>query len=198
MLIGVTDTETTGIVRDFRSPDAPYLASVTALIYDTEAQRVQSSFNTMIQPEGWEMPPEAGAINGLDDETLAAFGLPVRLVLPVVVELFRPVDLIVGHNISFDIRMLASALYRNDMIEDLESLLAKEVYCTMQESKSLVQAKNVRGHLKAPKLTEAYEFFFERQLDNSHSANADCVAALEIYLAIKQHEAETADQSISL
>lgn len=198
MLLGVIDTETTGIVRDYRSPDAPYLASVTAIIYDTEAARVQASFNTMIQPDGWEMPPEAGAVNGLDDETLALYGLPVHIVLPIVVELFRPTDVLVGHNIAFDVKMLASALYRQDLLDELDEMLGKEVYCTMRESKDLVQATNARGHLKLPKLTEAYEFFFERPLDNSHSANADAVAALELYLAIKAHEAEAAENEVKL
>jgi DNA polymerase III epsilon subunit-like protein len=198
MLLGVTDTETTGIVRDFRSPDAPYLASITAIIYDTEAQRVQASFNTMIQPVEWDMPPEAGAINGLETEVLAAYGLPIEIVLPVVMELFRPVDVIVGHNIAFDVKMLASGLYRCNMLDDLDSILGKEVYCTMRESKDIVQAKNIRGHLKLPKLVEAYEYFFDRPLDNSHSANADAVAALELYLAIKQHQAENAGSEISL
>lgn len=200
MLLGVIDTETTGIVRDFKSPDAPYLASVTAIIYDTDTSRVQASFNTMIQPDGWEMPPEAGAINGLETEVLAAYGLPVGIVLPIVMGLFQPVDIIVGHNISFDVRMLASGLYRCDMLDDLDTILSKEVFCTMQESKQLVQAKTANGRLKAPKLTEAYEFFFERPLDNSHSANADAIAALELYLAIMAHREEAGgdDESIRL
>lgn len=198
MLLGVIDTETTGIVRDYRHPDAPYLASVTAIIYDTEASRVQASFNTMIQPDDWSMPPEAGAINGLETEVLAAFGLPVEIVLPVVMDLFRPVDVVVGHNIAFDVKMLASGLYRTDMLDDLDAIMAKETYCTMRESKDIVQAKNVKGHLKLPKLTEAYQYFFDRPLDNSHSANADAIAALEIYLAIKEHEADNPESEISL
>lgn len=199
MLIAPLDTETTGILRgDYTSPGAPNLASITLLVYDTDKQRVQASFNTMIQPDGWEMPPEAGAINGLDTETLAAYGMPLSAALTAVAYLLEPVDLIVAHNAKFDVNMLASGLYRSDMLGELDMLLSKEAFCTMQESKQIVQAKNVRGALKFPKLTEAYEFFFERPLDNAHSANADAVACLEIYLALQEHRAEQTENGVSL
>ena len=196
MLIAVADTETTGIVRkDYMSVDNPYLASLTLLIFDTEKQRVQASFNTMIQPDDWEMPPEAGAVNGLDTETLEHFGIPLKQALAVVASLIEPTELFIAHNAPFDVKMLASAFYRSDLLTELDALLSMEAYCTMRESKQIVQAKNVKGHLKMPKLTEAYEYFFDQVLDNAHSANADTVACLEIYLAIQQHNAEQVEGS---
>lgn len=190
MLISAFDTETTGIVRDYRSPDAPHLAAITAIIYDTELARIQASFNTMVQlPEGELMPPQAQAVNGLSIEMLDAYGLDLETALATILQLLAPVDLLVGFNTAFDVKMLASALYRSDMIDDIDTILCKETYCTMRESKQLVQAKNIKGHLKNPKLTEAYYHFFGRELDNAHSANADTVATLEIYLALQQHKA---------
>lgn len=193
MRLAVIDTETTGIIRgDYASPDAPNLAALTLIIYDTDKQRVEASFNTMIQPDDWEMPPEAGAVNGLDTETLLEFGIPIDIALPPVIALLEPCELLVAHNAAFDVKILAAALYRADMLDAIEGLFTKEVFCTMKDSgiKQLVNAKNVRGHLKFPKLTEAYEFFFDRPLDNAHSANADTVACLEIYLAYQAHLAE--------
>ena len=202
MLIAVADTETTGIVRkDYMSPDNPHLASLTLLIFDTEAARVQASFNTMILPDGWEMPPEAGAVNGLDTETLEQFGIPLKQALAVTASLLEPAEVFIAHNAPFDVKMLASSLYRSDMLSDLDGLLSMETYCTMRESKTIVQAKNIKCHLKMPKLTEAYEYFFDQVLDNAHSANADTVACLEIYLAIQQHNAEqeeNADEEVTL
>ena len=199
MLIAVADTETTGLVRkDYTAVGNPYLASLTLLIYDTEAARVQASFNTMILPDGWEMPPEAGAINGLDTETLAEFGIPLKQALAVTASLIEPVEIFVAHNVLFDARMFAASFYRADMLEELDIILNKETYCTMNESKHIVQAKNIKGALKMPKLTEAYQFFFNEILDNAHSANADTVACLEVYLAIQEHKAEQEGTEVSL
>jgi len=191
MLIAVFDTETTGIVRDYRSPDAPHLASITVIIYDTELARVQASFNTMIRlPEDVVMPPQAAEVNGLTDDMLEIYGLKLPTVLDTTMQLLAPVELLVGHNIAFDVKVLASALYRSDRLDEIDELMIAETFCTMRESKQLVQAKNKKGHLKLPKLTEAYYHFFERELDNAHSANADAVGTLEIYLALMQHKAE--------
>lgn len=198
MRVAVFDTETTGILRgEYTNPDAPYLAAIALAIYDTEKQRVEASLNTLILPIDWTMPPEAGAVNGLTDEMLQVYGLPVEQVLPVVVELLMPCEPLVGHNVLFDVRILAAALYRNNMLTALDTLLNKDTFCTMTQSKQVVQAKTVNGRLKFPKLTEAYEFFFERPLDSAHSANADVIATLEIYLALQAaavEEAETVDK----
>ncbi|MCP3669383.1 MAG: 3'-5' exonuclease [Gammaproteobacteria bacterium] len=198
-LIAVLDTETTGFARnDYTSPDNPYLASLALLLYDMGQQRVQASFNTMILPEDWEMPIEASAINGLDTETLTNFGVPLTIALPVVFALLEPAELFVAHNAAFDAKVFAAAFYRAQMEPELDMFLQMDTYCTMAESKQIVQAKNVKGHIKNPKLTEAYEFFFDTVLDNAHSANADTVACLEIYLAIQAHNAEAADSEVSL
>ena len=58
----------------------------------------------------------------------------------------------------------------------------------MRESKEIVGALDKRGRIKYPKLIEAYKFFFNKDLDRAHSANADAVATLEIYLALKNLE----------
>ena len=197
MLILATDTETTGLARkDYMSVDNPHIASITGIIYNTDISRVQASFNTMVTPDDWAMPPEAEAVNGLSTEILSTYGISLRSTMETFALLIEPVDLIIAHNAIFDIRMIASAYYRLGLMDEIETLLSKEVFCTMKESKHIVQAKNIKGGLKNPKLTEAYEFFFGKQLDNSHSANADTVACLEIYLALQNYEVEETEVTL--
>lgn len=188
MLLAIADTETTGFPnKDYTKANDAHIASVTAIIYNTDTQRVQASFNTMILPDGWEMPPAAEEINGLSTELLSTYGIPIKDAMNIVSLLLEPAELFIAHNDLFDLRMMASEFYRSDLLDELDGLLSMESFCTMKESKLIVQAKNKNGGLKNPKLTEAYEFFFDRQLDNSHSANADTVACLEIYLAIQHY-----------
>ena len=196
MLILVYDCETTGLVKgvDYTDPNMPFLASVAAILYDNEAHRIVASVNSMVQPDGWTMPEEVGKINGLTDEVLHRLGIPAPALLPVCIALMFKADLRVAHNVDFDSKVIAAALWRHIVKEDSEDVahetvkvwLALPSYCTMQESKNIVKALNKRGQIKYPKLTEAYKFFFDRELDRAHSANADAVAALEIYLALNK------------
>lgn len=198
MLILVYDCETTGLVRgtDYTDPNMPFLASIAAILYDEEAHRIIASVNSMIQPDGWTMPKEAGQVNGLTDEVLQQLGVPASVLLPACIALMFKANLRVAHNVDFDSKVIAAALWRHIIKEDSEETahatvkkwLALPSYCTMQESKNIVNALDKRGKIKYPKLTEAYKFFFDRELDRAHSANADTVAALEIYLALKKQE----------
>lgn len=200
MLIVVYDTETTGLVRgtDYTDPNMPFLASIAAILYDEETHRIVASINSMIQPDGWIMPEDAGLVNGLTTEALQQLGVPASVLLPACIALMFKANLRVAHNVDFDSKVIAAALWRHIIKEDSEETahatvkkwLALPSYCTMQESKNIVNALDKRGKIKYPKLTEAYKFFFDRELDRAHSANADAVAALEIYLALNRREAQ--------
>lgn len=211
MLILCFDTETTGIIRgnDYTNPNNPFLASIAALLYDTTAHKVISSLNAMIQPAGWNMPEEAGTINGLSIEYLNAVGISASIVLPAFVALASKADLIVAHNVDFDTKIMSATLWRH-LLEEEENLTEKRAhdliknwpyfptFCTMKESKDIVKAQTKSGKIKYPKLTEAYEFFFNKPLDRAHSANADAVAVLEIYLAIQSHKETKNETTVSL
>jgi DNA polymerase-3 subunit epsilon len=196
MLLLAYDTETTGIARghDYTNPDNPHLAALTGILFDNEVNRIVSSINVMIEPTNWLMPPEAGAVNGLTTETLSTLGIPLEAALVPFLRLADSADLLIAHNCAFDQKIISAAIYRNywksdeDLAHNLVLLWQqKKQYCTMEASKPIVQAKNKRGALKYPKLSEAYEFFFNRPLDNAHSANADTIAVLEIYTALQSH-----------
>lgn len=191
----VFDTESTGLIRSTSYSDSnnPYLASIAVLLYDTEANRIISSLNTTIHPAGWEMPPDAEAVNGLTTQYLCDTGVPAQTVIPLFMNIASKADLVVGHNVEFDIKIMSAALWRHITTEQNEAFaheiitkywLTKPTFCTMEESKNEVQALNKKGGFKNPKLTEAYKYFFGRDLDRAHSANADAVATLEIYLAL--------------
>ena len=202
MLILCYDTETTGLIRDndCTNPNNPFLASIAALLYDTAAHKVVSSLNAMIQPAGWAMPEEASAVNGLTTEYLNTVGIPVDVVLPAFLSLAIRSNLTVAHNVEFDTKVITVALWRNMVDEGLGNGLIDKLlnswaslpsFCTMKESKDIVKAQTKNGKIKYPKLTEAYEFFFNKPLDRAHSANADAVAVLEIYLAIQSYRKAT-------
>lgn len=205
MLVLAYDTETTGIIRgsDYTNPANPFLASIAMLLFDSDTNKIVSSFNAVVKPNDWTMPEEAGRVNGLTNEYLNAFGIPAEIIIPTIMAFATKADLLVAHNVEFDTKIIATALYRHllnevqpdtieknqeEMVAPVNFWLSLPTYCTMKESKTIVGATNKKGALKHPKLTEAYEFFFDKPLNRAHSANADAVAVLEIYLALQNYE----------
>lgn len=198
MKVAIFDTETTGLVRgnDYTNPNNPYLAAIAVILYDTSIERVISSFNAVIQPDGWEMPEEAAAVNNLSTEYLMANGLWFEDVFSVALGLLFKAELIVAHNVDFDSKVIAASMWRKAIDEGtaqemahyhIKKWLESTFYCTMKESKEIVQATDKRGRIKYPKLAEAYKHFFDRDLRNAHNAGADAVAALEIYKALQNN-----------
>lgn len=197
MLVLAYDTETTGIIRghDYTDPSNPFLAAIAMILYDTETHRVTSSFNAVVEPAGWVMPSEASEVNGLTTEYLNVLGIPAGAVIPVIISMASKASLRVAHNVEFDNKIIAAALWRQLLEEGEEEENAHAIiknwmnlpsFCTMHESKDRVGVLDKRGRVKYPKLAEAYEFFFGRKLDRAHSANADAVAVLEIYMALRE------------
>ena len=198
MRVAVFDTETTGLVKgnDYTNPNNPHLAAIAIVLYDTEIKRIISSFNTVVQPDGWEMPEEVAAINNLSTEYLMANGLWFDDVMSVALGMLVKADMLVAHNTDFDSKVLAASMWRKgatdgtneDMIHaSIKRWLESKFYCTMKESKDIVQALDKRGRIKYPRLAEAYKHFFNRELRNAHNAGADAVAALEVYIDLQNN-----------
>lgn len=99
------------------------------------------------------MPEEAASINGLTDLYLSTVGAPANVVLPSAIALASRADLLVAHNIDFDTKVIAVALWRhliNENVKEedthtiIKEWLNKPVYCTMQSSKQIVNARNAK------------------------------------------------------
>lgn len=66
---------------------------------------------------------------------------------------FQTADILIGHNVNFDIKFLSYELEGCG-----EFLNPKHKFCTMNYYKDICNLKNSRGDSKSPKLQEAIEF----------------------------------------
>jgi DNA polymerase III epsilon subunit-like protein len=85
-------------------------------------------------------------------------------------------DHIVGHNISFDIRMLQQDCERVGIQRDRNAI---KTFCTMKDI----------GHVsdlpkKRPRLWLLYTHLFGKQFDNAHDAMADIEATKECFMEL--------------
>lgn len=93
------------------------------------------------------------------------------------------IDYIVGHNISFDIRMLLQSNPELEWLNDVPSI------CTMELARGI--KKNLKIPLPSAKLSELTQHYYpehtELLVPNAHAAKSDVVNTILIALAMLQH-----------
>jgi DNA polymerase III epsilon subunit-like protein len=114
-------------------------------------------------------------------------------------------DLIVGHNLNFDINMLKIELIReinnqnnitdkrhfSQLLDNLNDINqdSSELYCTMQKSIELcnLKTKNKYGkeYLKFPKLNELHLKLFNSSPKNLHNSLNDVLICLRCYYMLE-------------
>jgi len=197
----ILDTESTGFpskTKALDDPSQPHLVSLSALqvIATTSPTglitdiQIQQSTSKIVYPDDWEWNGDcpAFAVHGITTELAKEIGRPEGPVLVEFLHLWKDNDYpIVAHNLLHDTRMLAITAARYYAQQTAQSILGSAGFCTMKESRSIVEAKNVKGNTKNPSLKEAYEFFTGEPLEDHHSANADALACLQIWLGINAY-----------
>ena len=185
----VFDTETTGL-PDWRQPaDAPgqpRLASYALLCVDDDLE-IEERVYGLVQPDGWEMPAEASAINGLTNERLNAEGQPIDYVMNI----FHHAAIgrtLVAHNLQFDTKIARGEFRRLSGEFEIMAIRWLRGICTMR---SLVEACAIphpsRSGYKYPRLGEACAKLLGGELIGAHHALADAKACLRLLRYMVAH-----------
>ena len=184
------DTETQGL-PDFnkraRDPSQPHIVQLAAILTEDDGQ-VLETFNSLVQPDGWTIPPEATAAHGITNER-AAGGLPEIRVAKVLLDMLKRSKMIVAHNVQFDKFIARIALRRHDIFTDTDDAWWKAFpqFCTMRAMTDVCRIPSEYGRgYKWPKLSEAYEHISGKKLDGAHDALADVMACKEIFFWLKE------------
>lgn len=178
------DTETTGLpmYKDPSDhPDQPHIVQLAACVVDLDTRKIINSMDVTIFPDGWVIPAEVTAIHGITTDHALEVGVPEGVALAMFMSMWDG-RLRIGHNESFDARILRIAQHRHGATDDV---LAKwkegQAECTCWMARPHTQLpKN-----KLPKLTEAYQHFMGKPMANAHTAMADVQACIDVYFAIR-------------
>lgn len=177
----ILDSENTGLF-DYKKPaDAegqPRLASL-AMIFVDENLAIEREQLFLVKPDGWVMPKEAEAINGLSTEYLMANGSPIRDALLAFALAIDAGYVVVAHNCQHDLKGIRAENRRAglpDLFEQTPNI------CTMRGlvGTCKIPYANGRGGFKFPKLAEAMEHFKIPQ-DGAHTAMGDARSALALF-----------------
>lgn len=182
------DFETTGL-PDFSAPSQaqhqPHIVQACAVLVDIDTRRRISGIDLIAKPDGWMIPNDVSEIHGITLEHATGVGVPEKLIVETVFSLWRLADVRIGHNESFDARIMRIALKR--LMDDAaaDEWKAGESECTMRLSHQLCA---LPGN-KFPKLSEAHKILVGTPLENAHNAVADVDGCMAVYWAIRDSAA---------
>ena len=215
MKIAVFDTETTGlpkskIINDLSLSLWPYIVQFSYIIYDTELQKIIKTVDLIIKiPENINISDEVSDIHGITNfiSQTSQYKIEDALIHFSKDYLNYNIDLIVGHNLSFDINMLKVELMREINIQNSDNLHIKrefsqlleilndmnpnssELYCTMQETIELCNLKTTtkygKDYVKFPKLNELHMKLFNSSPRNLHNSLNDVLICFRCYYMLE-------------
>jgi hypothetical protein len=217
MRVLVFDTETTGLPSSkFISPDTlnlwPYIVQFSYIIYDSDKNEIVETSDTIVKmKEGVNIPEESSKLHKITNELSQKKGIEIQFILNNFFNNLKNIDLLVGHNVLFDINMIKVELLRliysnpntdnsnNNMIsegivreckQNLHYITNfKNICCTMQETIDLCNIKALdkygKEYPKFPKLSELHQKLFDSVPNYLHNSFIDILVTLRCFMKIK-------------
>jgi len=181
------DTETNGLPRNMAGnvrdlDNWPRVIQLAYILLDENMQEVET-FCELIKPDGWIIPNEKFWIdNGYSTEQNDEKGVYASFALQHFANAIDRCHTMVAHNISFDTPVLSAEMIRYGVraINKPPNRI-----CTMKETTQYVGARNVRGGIKWPKLTELHEKLFGVGFEGAHDALEDVRATVRCFIELK-------------
>jgi len=211
MKVLIFDTETTGLPQSkIISQDTldkwPHIVQFSYLVFDTCLNDIILSKDYIIKmQDGVLIPSESTTIHGITNEISEKDGTYIEVALKdffVTLKELKEDDLLVGHNVMFDINMIYIELLRVIYFKDYHPVLItsykydlhfitnfKNIYCTMQESIDLCNIKTIskigKEYTKFPKLSELHETLFKTNPKNLHNSFVDILVTLRCFMKLR-------------
>lgn len=197
-LIVFFDTETTGLMDKSLPLEERacivQLAYITAM-YDGEMVNIVDKKNLFVKPL-IPIHPKAQEVHGISDEDVENCP-PFKDIAGDFFRAIMEADMVVGHNVKFDIDMVEAEAEKiwpdADKRNAFVSKLRKKSLCTMMPSVQLCKCPFPSGKsgYKWPKLVELYRFLFDKEVDKAHDAMGDITATMECFIELHQRKVIT-------
>lgn len=179
----------------------PSIIQLAYILYDTENPGKSKIFNKYIDIEDDVIiSAESLAIHHISKDKIQKMGSKDRAKIQDALKEFledvKIADVVVGHNVAFDRKMIVSELLRltkekpNKDFDDeniINMMINKKFKCTQEITRPICKLqnknKNKTDQFKNPKLIEAYEHFFgcAPKQELLHDALIDAIITLRVY-----------------
>ena len=178
------DTETTGMINknlSFADKSQPHIVEIAAILTNDIGDE-RCSMDLIVDP-GIEIPEKVSQIHGITTKMARKYGVYEQQAVYMFMLLFSKADLLVAHNIDFDIRIVNIQLARMGM----NGLHVDRIYDTMKEATDLLKIPNPNypGKYKWPKLSELHKYLFNEDF-KAHNALEDTKACKRCFFELKK------------
>lgn len=218
MKILVFDTETTGLPKSkelnvYSLHMWPYIVQFSYIVYDDVTHRILKIKDYIIKvPDDITISEESIKIHGITNEISQTKGVDLKIAFDEFMMDFENVDLVVGHNLEFDVKMVKAEIMRKihyeliyfekELYKDYFQIITdyKKYVCTMKESINLcsIEMVNKRGkYMKFPKLSELHFKLFNYIPNNLHNSLNDVLVCLRCYCKL-HNNVDILDSSVEL
>ncbi len=178
------DTETTGLPKNYNAPATdtdnwPRLVQLGWYVTSKEGVIIKRG-NRIIKPDGFVIPEQASAVHGITTDIALEQGQDLRQVLDEFQADLEQVQAVVGHNIPFDVAVVACEMVRLGM--SYGRLVTMTMYDTMRETIKYCKLPNkTNTGYKFPKLQELYVKLFGHEFEDAHDAFSDISATKDCF-----------------
>jgi DNA polymerase-3 subunit epsilon len=197
MKVLVFDTETTGLPteRNASIMDVnkwPHIVQLSYILYESDTMRVDELVDVLIKlPLDVEITPGSEAIHHITREMCDKNGISIDSAITLFNKTLDKADVIVGHNISFDKRLVMVECKRLNKYQRFTVKGdKKDEYCTMKKTTDIckIEVTNASGlkYNKFPTLSELHFKLFGTQAQGVHNAMADILICLRCYIQLTE------------
>ena len=195
MLVLCFDTETTGLpegrhISIYETAKWPHIVQLSFVVYDTEKREVVQEYDEIIRiGDNVELTPKSVEIHGITREMIEKRGIPIGQALCAFKRALNISDCSIGHNLSFDKRLLIVESIRNKGFDTSDESVVQlhfgKEYCTMLNSVDVCKIKMLRKdgsiYYKYPTLLELHKHLFQIKPHNAHNSKVDVLICLRCY-----------------
>ena len=183
----IFDTETTGLPRNKTAPitdldNWPRLVQLAWQLHDAHGKLI-SLHNHIVKPDGFDIPFKAEQVHGISTKRAQEEGKPLNEVLSLFISDLAKTQLLVGHNIEFDINIIGAEFIRAGFapeqllsLQKVDTGLASIEFCQLQGG--------IGGKLKMPRLSELHQKLFGKNFEDAHDASYDVAATARSYFGL--------------
>ena len=179
------DTETSGLPNlisfnkyypyyELKHYDSSRMIELAYIIYDSNNNKIKE-FNKLIKPNNFIVTNTE--IHGITNEMLNEQGESINDVLNELNKDLQTVDVIIAHNMIFDMNIILSEASRNNQKTLINTIFNKQKKCTLRYSFDFFK--------KRLKLTKLYEQLFNNEIIQEHRALSDVKMLIDCYLELE-------------